>query len=231
MFLDSNAHCVLCMECVRNCPNGSPQLNLRAPARELWTSTSELAKKGWFTVMLLGLLIGLIFLQSWENGSSGWASEMLSNYRAAIGTVVLGSCVGIPLSILWILKRRLHSNPSIESEARFWKGIVALVPLVVAGYASYEIGFVPELINFEAGLSYQAQNGGGGPAFSLSLLALSRIIILAFGFLITIGVLWKHYHEETQENRHHIGVRGFAVKVALSTAYCAAILALMLETL
>lgn len=230
MFLDSNAHCVLCLECVRNCPNGSPQLNLRVPARELWTSNSELAKKGWFTMLLLGLLAGLILLQNWENGSSAWGAELLSNYRVSTGTAVLGSCVGIPLAILWITVRRLKGNLSTESETRFWKGLVSLVPLVAAGYAGYEIGFVPELINFEAGLSYQAQNGNGGPSFSLSLLALSRIIILTIGFLITVGVLWKHFREENLENRHHKGVGKFAFRIAMSTAYCTTILALMLQT-
>jgi len=226
MFQDSNSHCVLCLECVRNCPNGSPQLNLRIPARELWTSDSELAKKGWFTVLLLGLLVGLVLLQNWETQSSGWAAELLSQHRVAMGTVVLGICVGIPLAILRGAMPRASSSESTELEIRFWKGIVALVPMVVAGYAGYEIGFVPELVNLEAGIVYQSTDGSV-PAVSLSFLTLFRIILLGIGFMITTGVLWKQYREETKDKSREGSLRSLLVRAAFSTMYGAAILVLM----
>ena len=57
MFVESNRDCVLCLNCVRLCPNGSPQLNVRVPARELWTSISARPQVARFVVLLLGLLV------------------------------------------------------------------------------------------------------------------------------------------------------------------------------
>ena len=36
--LRSNLNCTLCGNCIKNCPNQSPQLNLRLPGYELWSS-------------------------------------------------------------------------------------------------------------------------------------------------------------------------------------------------
>jgi len=172
------------------------------------------------------LLVGLVLLQNWETQSSGWAAELLSQHRVAMGTVVLGICVGIPLAILRGAMPRASSSESTELEIRFWKGIVALVPMVVAGYAGYEIGFVPELVNLEAVIVYQSMDGSV-PAVSLSFLTLFRIILLGIGFMITTGVLWKQYREETKDKSREGSLRSLLVRAAFSTMYGAAILVLM----
>ncbi|HEX3033311.1 MAG TPA: cyclic nucleotide-binding domain-containing protein, partial [Bacillota bacterium] len=35
-YVDNNLACKLCFNCVRNCPNGAVQVNLRVPARDVW---------------------------------------------------------------------------------------------------------------------------------------------------------------------------------------------------
>ena len=59
MFVDSSRNCVLCLDCVRSCPNGSPQLNLRAPARELRAPRGSTPGTDEFTAMLGGLVAAL----------------------------------------------------------------------------------------------------------------------------------------------------------------------------
>ncbi len=225
MFQDSNSHCVLCLECVRSCPNGSPQLNLRFPGRELWTGNSELAKKGWFTMLLLGLLIGLILLQNWESIGFTGSLGAVAEHRFWITTAVLVCCTGLPLGLLRVCRGRMVGGRTLDSESRFWKGIIAFVPLVVAGYAAYEIGFVPELIHVEAGLSYQGGGGAGGPAVSLSLLSLFRALVLMIGLSITVRVLWKHFREEIPP--HRPGPGSLAMRFACACVYCGLLLFLM----
>lgn len=50
--LHSNQDCVLCGNCIKNCENQSPVLNLRAPGHELWTF-----RKPDLTISLLGVFI------------------------------------------------------------------------------------------------------------------------------------------------------------------------------
>ena len=127
--------------------------------------------------------------------------------------------------LLRVFRNRRGEGRAIDSESRFWKGIIAFVPLVVAGYAAYEIGFVPELIHVEAGLSYQGGGGAGGPAVSLSLLSLFRVLVLMIGLFITVRVLWKHSREEPAPHRPGPGSLG--MRFACACVYCGLLLFLM----
>jgi ferredoxin len=56
--LPDNRDCVLCMECVKACPNRSPQLNFRFPAADI----IENHQGFWAEVALMLLLFGGVFL-------------------------------------------------------------------------------------------------------------------------------------------------------------------------
>ena len=71
MFVDSNQHCALCLNCVRTCPNGSPQLNVRMPGRELWNGLTARPETGRFVAMLAGLLLAQMLIQHWETPTAG----------------------------------------------------------------------------------------------------------------------------------------------------------------
>ena len=55
--LTDNADCVLCGVCIKACPHGSVQLNLRPPAIDLWTTHEPKRHE----VSLLFLLLGAVF--------------------------------------------------------------------------------------------------------------------------------------------------------------------------
>jgi polyferredoxin len=58
--LSNNRDCVLCMGCIKSCPNRSVQLNLRFPAADLWENHRGFAAE----VALLLLLLGGVFLHN-----------------------------------------------------------------------------------------------------------------------------------------------------------------------
>ena len=58
-LLSDNRDCVLCMTCLKACPNRSVQLNFRFPAAELWENHRVFAAE----VALMMLLFGGVFMQ------------------------------------------------------------------------------------------------------------------------------------------------------------------------
>jgi len=59
-FIDNNQDCKLCMNCVRSCPNGSVQLNLRPPAMEIWDLVRVRRSMTVFVAALLMIIFPLI---------------------------------------------------------------------------------------------------------------------------------------------------------------------------
>src|SRR5665648_572298 len=55
-FLDNNLDCKLCFNCVRNCPNGSVQVNLRLAGREVW----HLVRVNQGFVVFIGVMLAIL---------------------------------------------------------------------------------------------------------------------------------------------------------------------------
>ena len=91
MFVESNQHCVLCLNCLQLCTNHSPQLNVRLPALDLMPASGDRSHAGRVMVLLAGLLVGLVVLQRWEGQASGLFAEWLRSHRLATVTAVLGA--------------------------------------------------------------------------------------------------------------------------------------------
>jgi transcriptional regulator with GAF, ATPase, and Fis domain/polyferredoxin len=191
MFVDSNQHCILCMNCVQSCSNGSPQFSFRAPGRELWTNLSVRPETARLVALLLGLLTGMSLLQFVESQSFGPMANALEDHRYLTVTIVIVMSCLIPLSLFYLwekhLATRVTGSADLESSRR---KIGAFVPLLAAGLLAYHLGSIPGLEWLNATLDYRS-SGEPMPWVSLPLLEIFRVAVLSFGLFITMLTLMK----------------------------------------
>ena len=191
MFVDSNRHCVLCLDCLRNCPHESPQLNLRLPALDLLTMRDEHSTVGRLTALLAGLLVALTLLQQWERNAGSGLGRALQDHRFLLVTAVLA--VGAVLSqfgLSWLARRFARSSDP-GSEERFWQKVTAWVPVVTAGFVAHQLNFIPGLDAVRLTVGRPALDPVASPGVSVGVLALAQAMTLSAGFLVTLVVLWK----------------------------------------
>ena len=88
--LHSNRLCSLCAACVKNCPHGAINLNLRFPARELW----ELRRPNTGTAFLvIGLIGGLLSEMAGKTEVYAYVTGFLPIPKVVAFTVVVRNAI------------------------------------------------------------------------------------------------------------------------------------------
>jgi ferredoxin len=158
--LHTNQNCILCGNCIKNCQNQSPILNLRAPGHELWAF-----RRPDLTISVLGVFImGSQIFRGWLKGSflhqyAGGLSQPWMYYTASIimATVLALLFVKITAAVVF-------DSVNAASQEKLGLMVYVLVPLMVA----FELGF-----HFERMMVYGGQ----------LLPTLSRQLGFSWGFL------------------------------------------------
>jgi polyferredoxin len=180
--INTNQNCILCGNCIKNCPNHSPVLNLRAPGHELWSFL-----KPDRTVALFGpLIIGSQLFRGLEK------TGYFHPYAASFGQWWIFSlglmAVTTIFAFLFVQNGGRVVFRSIASASREKSSLMAyaLVPLAVA----FEISF-----HFERLISWGGQLFpvlGRQLGFSWDFLGLSMHpgMVKAYQiFFVLIGVI------------------------------------------
>jgi transcriptional regulator with AAA-type ATPase domain/ferredoxin len=180
--INTNQNCILCGNCIKNCPNHSPVLNLRAPGHELWSF-----RKPDQTVALFGpLIIGSQLFRGLEK------TGYFHPYAASFGQWWIFSLVLMAVTTIFAFLFVQNGGRvvfrSIASASREKSSLMAyaLVPLAVA----FEVGF-----HFERLISWGGQLFpvlGRQLGFSWDFLGLSMRpgMIKAYQiFFVLVGVI------------------------------------------
>lgn len=147
-YLDNNLDCKLCFNCVRNCPHGSVQVNLRVPAREVWHLTRVNQGYSVFIGVLLAILVPIMYYEPLQkvwptNEWNLWFS--IAYFFSAIFGGVIGWWMGKPFKT---------KAASIRIKLVF-----AFTPLVIAGHIMYQVDFLPGIHSLSLGIGYQTMTG------------------------------------------------------------------------
>lgn len=171
-FLDNNLDCKLCFNCVRNCPNGSVQVNLRFVGREVWHLVRVNQGFVVFIGVMLGILVPLNYFGAFHTKefSDAWKAWFTLYYW---GSGFIGGIVA------WIIAKPFKT----KSASLRVKLIFALTPLVLAGHIIYQMAYIPGIRSLFFAVVYKTQ--AGLEMYNISAAILAYSIVSVFGLVLT----------------------------------------------
>jgi len=169
------------MNCVRSCPNGSVQLNLRPPAMEIW----DLVRVRRSMIVFVAALLMIIFPLAIFNT----LHESLTHSQWFLWfTVYYWLSFLAALALIWLLIKNKFNEEKFLPRVR---SIYAFVPLVVGVYAAYQVKFLPFISALSLDFDLVRQGAGytrliGIPVFDVLVAAL-----LIFGLSVSFYCAWR----------------------------------------
>jgi ferredoxin len=191
--MQSSANCVLCGDCVKNCPNGSIQLTLRPPTQELWFVHKPRVE----SAFLAAVIMGIVFVQN-ITMLDVWGS-MLSWLEKATGTTSYYVTFTITFAVAIALPVLLLSGASwfaswfnkisfVENFTRFGYAIIALDLAAHIAHNLFHLLAEGKSILYTGLALFGLEAHGASPA----LMSVPAIQTLQFG-LVGLGLLGSLY--------------------------------------
>ena len=147
-YLDNNLDCKLCFNCVRNCPNGSVQVNLRLAGREVW----HLVRVNQGYVVLIGVMLAILVPLNYFAPLHGIWPE--TSWKVWFSLCYWGAgIVGGMLS--WLIAQPFKTKAASQRV----KLIFSVTPLVLAGHIMYQVTFIPGIRSLLFGVGYIKTSG------------------------------------------------------------------------
>jgi transcriptional regulator with AAA-type ATPase domain/polyferredoxin len=171
-YLDNNLDCKLCFNCVRNCPNGSVQVNLRLAGREVWHLVRVNQGYVVFIGVMLAILVPLNYFAPLRGiwPSTSWKLWFSLSYWGA------GLAGGM---LTWMIAKPFKT----KAASLRVKIIFAFTPLVLAGHIIYQVAYIPGIRSLLFGVGYQTSSGLN--TFYIPAIVLTHGIAATFGLVLT----------------------------------------------
>ncbi len=172
-YVDNNIACKLCLNCVRNCPNGAVKLNLRIPAREVWHLVRVNQGFAVFIGVALGILLPMMYFEPLYDV---WPR---AEWQLWFSLIFWGAALGAGLLTWYVVKPFKTRATSLKVKLTF-----ALIPLMLSGYAIYQLHFIPGIAAFALDLSYRPV-GSAAASLHIPALTATRVLAALFGLAFT----------------------------------------------
>ncbi|HEX3032808.1 MAG TPA: cyclic nucleotide-binding domain-containing protein [Bacillota bacterium] len=171
-YLDNNLDCKLCFNCVRVCPNGAVQVNLRIPGREIW----HMVRVNQGYVIFIGVALAILLPTIYVHSQPGIYT---TDWRLKFGLIYWLTALAAGL-VTWLTIRPFKT----KAASRRVKLAFALVPLVLAGYIIFQIGFLPGVHSLMLGVGWQTAQGIS-KTFMLPALGTAQVLAAVIGLTLS----------------------------------------------
>jgi hypothetical protein len=203
--MTSNANCVICADCIKNCPNDSIQLTVRPPTKELWFIRKPRMEEAFLSAVIMGIVFvqNITMLEVWGS-MLNWLERATSTTSYAITfSITFAISIIIPVALLGVtswIAGKFNKNSLVENFTRFGYAIIALD---VAGHIAHNLFHLlaeGKSIFYTAMTLFGREVHGASPA----LIGMDTIQILQFG-LIGLGLVGSLYTVYRIAKTHHPG--------------------------
>ncbi|MDQ7781632.1 MAG: sigma 54-interacting transcriptional regulator [Desulfomonilaceae bacterium] len=138
--LRTNRFCKLCATCVKNCPHGAVNLNLRVPGREIWeirqfASVTALLVVSMFAGLLSELMHQMPIYESWSNLFPGLP-------QLVVFTLFFLMVIPAANLVVYLASAISHRESGETLNENFARYGLALLPLVLTSYMAFHLYYL-----------------------------------------------------------------------------------------
>jgi polyferredoxin len=140
--LHSNRFCKICGQCVKNCPHGAINLNLRIPGKEIWEMRHTNNRTAF---LIMGMISGLLSEMLSKMPIYGQVTGFLPLSEMAKFTVFFISLLlafNLLLLLAAALSHKVLDDSLMDNYSRFG---LALLPLTLAGFTAFHLYYLINL--------------------------------------------------------------------------------------
>jgi hypothetical protein len=191
--MTSSANCVICADCIKNCPNDSIQLTLRPPTKELWFIRKPKMEEAFLSAVIMGIVFvqNVTMLEVWT-GMLNWLERVTGTTNYAVTfSITFAIAIIIPVALLgltsWIASK-FNKTTLIENFTRFGYAIIALDVAAHIAHNLFHLLAEGKSIFYTALGLFGVEVHGASPA----ILSMGEIQLLQFG-LIALGFIGSLY--------------------------------------
>jgi hypothetical protein len=194
--MTSNANCVICAACIKNCPNDPIQLTVRPPTKELWFIRKPKLEEAFLSAVIMGIVFvqNVTMLEVWTSMLK-WLEHAVGTTNYAVTfSITFAIAIALPVAMLgltsWVAGKFNKAN-LVENFTRFGYAIIALD---VAGHIAHNLFHLlaeGKSIFYTAIALFGQEVHGASPA----LVGMETIQLLQYGLLILgfAGSLYTAY--------------------------------------
>lgn len=139
--MEESANCVLCANCIKNCPNGAIEVTLRPPTKELWFIRKPKVEAAFLAAAIMGIVFvqNITMLSFWSDWEASIASVVGTDAKAVVYTAVFTAAIGLTVGGLYLASLAAGRVNGVEAWKNFARFGYALIPLDVAGHVAHNL--------------------------------------------------------------------------------------------
>ena len=194
--MTSSANCVLCADCIKNCPNDSIQLTVRPPTKELWFIRKPKMEEAFLSAVIMGIVFvqNVTMLEVW-GAMLKWLEQVTGTTSYAVTfSITFAISIIIPVALLslasWIASK-FNKATLVENFTRFGYAIIALD---VAGHIAHNLFHLlaegKSIFYTALGLFNMEVHGASSAILDMGTIQVLQFGLIALGF---IGSLYAAY--------------------------------------
>jgi transcriptional regulator with AAA-type ATPase domain/polyferredoxin len=140
--LHSNRFCKLCGVCVKLCPHGAVNLNLRMPGKEIWEMRHTNTGTAFLIIgMIGGLLTEMVSkMPVYKEMTTAMPLPEMARFTVVFLLVLVG--VNLMLALAASFSRKVYGDTFGENYSRYG---LALLPLVLTGFMAFHVYYLINL--------------------------------------------------------------------------------------
>lgn len=216
-IIDSNSNCNFCGTCLKNCPNESLVLSLRAPASELWSVSRPRIEESFLAAIMAGLIVALNTLEV----AKDWLPAFLGGGNEKLGFslfYIVSLCT--PVVLLLAAAKAASNHNGTPTKTNFARFGYALIPVVLAahiGHTGREFLEKARLIPFtiKSFLSPGAPIPGSSSILGDEGITALHLLLYGAGILLSCYTAWRIARANYKPGKRLGSMIPFVVLVAI----------------